>query len=149
MTYKIEQLKNESKAIRCLICEKVSYNPNDLLHLFCGNCYYQHTPESVGKNEQVFKDLFGNVCIYDMNEGNTDVWEMHDNVRSGKWLILLCALNTNTFMIDFIGAWGEKFDKSMLVHETGNHGVMFISQDPSSIDIEKFKHYYGIANILK
>jgi hypothetical protein len=147
MTY--ELIKNGVNGIKCHICEKPSYNVYDLANLYCGYCKYFHHAEMEGVNEQVFKDLFGNVVIYDMSEGNQDVWEMHDNVRSGKWLVYLVALDTDSFTIDFIESYRRQFDVSMLAHETGNNGVMFISQQPEKVDLEKFKRYYSIVQKLR
>jgi len=29
-------------AIKCLICERVSYNPNDIAQRYCGFCHHFH-----------------------------------------------------------------------------------------------------------
>lgn len=31
-------------AIKCLKCGMTSYNPNDALHKYCGNCHEFHEP---------------------------------------------------------------------------------------------------------
>ena len=43
-------LKSEAiPVIVCLCCGAFSYNPNDILHLYCGNCHlYQYDPAREG-----------------------------------------------------------------------------------------------------
>lgn len=42
MTYTIIEYDGRSDAIKCLICERTSYNPNDVLNRYCGNCHAFH-----------------------------------------------------------------------------------------------------------
>lgn len=45
------------KTIRCLTCNKTSYNDNDIKHLYCGNCKTFHVPNSLNKDiPEVRKD---------------------------------------------------------------------------------------------
>lgn len=36
------ELLDDGRAIKCLICGKVSHNPNDVAQLYCGNCHRFH-----------------------------------------------------------------------------------------------------------
>ena len=40
-TYELIASKGQ-KAIKCLICEMVSYNKNDIEQKYCGNCHQFH-----------------------------------------------------------------------------------------------------------
>lgn len=42
-TYEILDVAGKA-AIRCLVCGKVSYNPNDVRYLYCGYCHTFHKP---------------------------------------------------------------------------------------------------------
>ncbi len=41
LTYEIIQSKGQD-AIKCLICDMVSYNENDIREKYCGNCNQFH-----------------------------------------------------------------------------------------------------------
>lgn len=34
--------KNELQGIKCLCCQMISYNPNDIEYKYCGNCHQFH-----------------------------------------------------------------------------------------------------------
>lgn len=43
LTYEIIPVEGmHGDAIKCLKCEMTSYNPNDALHKYCGNCHEFH-----------------------------------------------------------------------------------------------------------
>ena len=46
-TYEILRI-NGDQAIRCLHCQRVSHNPNDVEQLYCGYCHRWHTDERRG-----------------------------------------------------------------------------------------------------
>ena len=33
---------NSQPGIKCLLCERISYNPNDIYHKYCGHCHIFH-----------------------------------------------------------------------------------------------------------
>lgn len=41
-TYEIIIKDGEPEAIKCLICNRTSYNINDVKYKFCGNCNQYH-----------------------------------------------------------------------------------------------------------
>jgi hypothetical protein len=44
MTYEILMRADGVRAIKCLRCNAVSHNPNDVKELYCGNCHGFHEP---------------------------------------------------------------------------------------------------------
>jgi len=44
-------LVDGGKAIKCLVCGRTSYNPNDVVNLYCGHCHTFHVPAGLlGEN---------------------------------------------------------------------------------------------------
>jgi len=39
---KTYEIIENGRAIRCLLCGRVSHNANDVLYLYCGNCHRFH-----------------------------------------------------------------------------------------------------------
>lgn len=35
-------ISDDGKSITCLLCNMTSFNPNDILHKYCGNCHAFH-----------------------------------------------------------------------------------------------------------
>lgn len=36
------EILNHGKAIKCLLCNRISHNPNDIRQRYCGNCHTFH-----------------------------------------------------------------------------------------------------------
>ena len=55
---------NGHPGIMCLICDRISYNPNDIEYIYCGNCrkfLYEVPKDFVRENDQPVLGAFRNV----------------------------------------------------------------------------------------
>ena len=42
-TYVINENDPKGRSITCLVCMMTSYNPHDILNLYCGHCHMFHS----------------------------------------------------------------------------------------------------------
>ena len=124
--------------ILCHKCLKLSYNAHDVSNLYCGSCKTFHNPY-----DNLYEDLFGHAFIYDERHLNADSLEMHENLKAGKWLILLVCLTENKAAINKMFLYSLK-EPTLLTHEIGgSEGVAFIIQRAmTDIEIRDFKRWF-------
>ena len=48
------EIKEKGKAIKCLICEKTSYNINDVENTYCGSCHQFHNMLKISQKSNKF-----------------------------------------------------------------------------------------------
>lgn len=48
-TYKLVSKNEHLQGIRCLVCGMISFNPNDVVHQYCGHCQKYHADRSISE----------------------------------------------------------------------------------------------------
>ena len=46
----------DHSSIRCLTCNRVSHNPNDVAHKYCGHCHQFHQDRELAEKQTDWED---------------------------------------------------------------------------------------------